>query len=100
MNTHSMKLVTIISEALAREPIKRLLREVGAHGYTLFPVEGDGSQGRRAADIQEFANIQIEVIIPPAVAGKLLDRLEKEFFPKFAMVAYETNVRVLRREKF
>lgn len=95
-----MKLVTIICEALAREPLKKLLHEVGAHGYTLFPVEGDGSQGRRTGDIQEFANIQIEVIIPPVVAEKLMVRLEHEFFARFAMVAYETDVRVLRREKF
>ncbi len=95
-----MKLVTIICEALAREPLKKLLTETGAHGYTLFAVEGDGSQGRRTADIQEFANIQVEVIVPPAVAEKLLVRLEKEFFAKFAMVAYETDIRVLRREKF
>ncbi len=95
-----MKLVTIICEALAREPLKKLLAEVGAHGYTLFAVEGDGSQGRRTADIQEFANIQVEVIVPPPVAENLLARLEKEFFAKFAMVAYEMDVRVLRREKF
>ena len=100
MNTHPMKLVTVICEALAREPLKKLLTETGAHGYTLFAVEGDGSQGRRAADIQEFANIQVEVIVPPMVAEKMLTRLEKEFFPKFAMVAYETDIRVLRRNKF
>ena len=95
-----MKLVTIICEALARQPLKNLLAEAGAHGYTLFAVEGDGSQGRRIADIQEFANIQVEVIVPQAVAEKLLARLEREFFAQFAMVAYETDVRVLRREKF
>lgn len=95
---HPMKLVTIICEALAREPLKKLLGEVGAHGYTLFPVEGDGSQGRRAADIQEFASIP--VIVLPEVAEKLLARLKNEFFEKFAMVAHETDVRVLRREKF
>lgn len=100
MNTHPVKLVTIICEALAREQLKRLLHEAGAHGYTLFTVEGDGHQGRRTADIQEFANIQVEVIVQPAVAAQLLGRLEQEFFPKFAMVAYETDIRVLRREKF
>ena len=100
MNLHPMKLVTIIGEALAREPLKQLLDEVGAHGYTLFAVEGAGSQGSRSADIQEFANIQVEVIVPPVVAEKLLHRLAAEFFPRFAMVAYETDVRVLRREKF
>lgn len=100
MNTHPVKLVTIICEALAREPLKRLLHETGAHGYTLFTVEGDGQQGRRTADIQEFANIQVEVIVQPPVAAQLLARLEQEFFSTFAMIAYETDIRVLRREKF
>lgn len=95
-----MKLVTVICESLAREPLLRLLAEVGAHGYTLFNVEGDGRQGRRTGDIQEFANIQVEVIVKPEVAGKLLERLQQEFFTRFAMVAYEVDIHVLRKEKF
>jgi nitrogen regulatory protein P-II 2 len=100
MSTHPMKLVTIVCEALAREPLTALLHEVGAHGYTLFTVEGSGAQGPRVADIQEFANIQVEVIVPPGVAGQILARLERDFFPRYAMIAYESDVRVLRREKF
>jgi len=100
MNTHPMKLVTMVVEALAKEPMITLLREVGAHGYTLFPVEGDGSRGKRPADIPEFTNIQIEVLVPPEVANHLLERLEREFFPRYAMIAFETEVRVLRQGKF
>ena len=100
MKTHPVKLVTIICEALARDPLERLLRDVGAHGHTVFRVEGEGRRGRRTADILEFTNIQVEVIVQPAVATQLLTRLEAEFFPKFAMVAYETDIHVLRREKF
>jgi len=100
MNTHPMKLVTIVCEAYAREAVTKLLREVGAHGYTLFAVEGDGSQGKRPGDIPEFANIQIEVVVSPTVADTLLTRLEKEFFPRYAMIAFECEVRVLRKEKF
>ena len=100
MNTHPMKLVTIVCEAHAREAVTKLLREVGAHGHTLFAVEGDGSQGKRPGDIPEFANIQIEVVVPPAVAETLLARLESEFFPRYAMIAFECEVRVLRKEKF
>lgn len=95
-----MRLVTIVGEALARERLTRLLAEEGAHGYTLFAVEGAGAQGSRVADIAEFANIQVEVIVTPTVAERLLARLQRDFFPHFAMIAYETEVRVLRREKF
>lgn len=95
-----MKRVTIVTEAFARDPIKRFLAEVGAHGYTIFAVEGSGAQGERPADIAEFGNIQVEVILQPAVAEKLLERLRREFFPRYAMIAYESDVRVLRHNKF
>lgn len=95
-----MKLVTIVCESYAKEAVKKLLREVGAHGCTLFEVEGVGARGERPADIREFANIQIEVILPAERAGALLERLQKEFFPRYAMIAYETDVRVLRADKF
>jgi nitrogen regulatory protein P-II 2 len=100
MITHPMKRVTVVGEALAREPLLRLITESGAQGHTLFPVEGQGSQGHRPGDIQEFANIQVEVIAPPDVAARLLERLEREFFPRFAMVAYESDIRVVRSGKF
>jgi nitrogen regulatory protein P-II 2 len=63
-------------------------------------VEGAGAAGKRVADIEEFGNVQVEVIVPPPVAESLLARLHGEFFPRFAMVAYESDVRVLRRNKF
>ena len=100
MKLHSMKLVTIVCEALARMAVTELLREIGAHGYTLFPVEGVGAQGSRVADIEEFANIQIEVVLPPEPALQLLERLERDFFSRFAMIAYSTDIEVIRSAKF
>lgn len=100
MKLHPMKLVTIVCEALARTAVTELLHNIGAHGYTLFPVEGVGAQGSRVADIEEFANIQVEVILPSEPALLLLSRLEQEFFTRFAMVAYSTDIEVIRSQKF
>jgi nitrogen regulatory protein PII len=100
MNTHPMKLVTIVCEAHAREAVTKLLRDTGAHGYTLFEVEGAGEGGVRPADIPEFANIQVEVILQPAAAEKLLASLSRDFFPRYTMIAFESDVRVLRPNKF
>jgi nitrogen regulatory protein PII len=100
MPAHVMKLVTVIGEALAREAITRLLREVGAHGWTVFPVEGFGAKGERTAEMAELANIQVEVIVPPEVCARLMERLERELFPTYAMIAYEADVRVRRPGKF
>lgn len=100
MNTHPMKRVTIVTEALALDPIKALLASIGAHGYTYFAVAGAGARGERPADIAEFGNIQVEVILQPAVALALLERLQNHFFPRYAMIAYESDVHVLRQAKF
>ncbi len=100
MPQHEMKLVTIICEALAREVVRRLLLEVGARGHTLFAVEGRGDQGDRSGEMLELSNLQFEVIVPPTVAATLLERLERDYFPKYAMVVYESDVRVRRPAKF
>lgn len=98
--THPMKLVTIICEALARSVVKELLHEVGARGYTMFPVEGAGAKGERSADLSEFGNIQVEVIVPPNVCDHLMERLETELFPTYTMIAYVSDIVVRRSDKF
>ena len=100
MTLHPMKRVTVVCEAYARTPVTELVTSVGAHGWTVFAVEGSGHQGSRPGDIPEFENVQFEVIVPPAVAETLMTRLQAELFPNFAMVAYESDIRVLRRDKF
>jgi nitrogen regulatory protein PII len=100
MKTYPMKLVTVVCEALARVPLLSLLHSQGVHGYTLFPVEGTGTKGERPADIEEFANIQVEVIVPPPVAEALTEKLYREFLPHYAAIIYLTDVQVLRPEKF
>jgi nitrogen regulatory protein PII len=100
MTLHPMKLVTIICEAILEERVVELLRESGAHGHTAFNVRGSGNQGERTADIAETGNVQIQVIVKPAVAATMLERLHRELFAAYAMVAYESEVRVMRPEKF
>jgi len=100
MTLYPMKLVTVVTESLAREPLVRLLEEAGAHGYTLTHVEGAGAQGARFADMPESANIKFKVLVPPEAAARIFERLAAEFFPLYATVAYETDVRVVRAGKF
>ena len=96
----AMKLVTIICEAHARKPVTELLRDVGARGWTAFAVEGDGDKGPRLADIPETANVQLEVIVRPEVATLMLERLERDYFPRYGMIAYAADVQVIRSGKF
>lgn len=100
MKTLPMKLVAVVCEALARVPLLQLLKAQGVHGYTLFPAEGTGAKGERPADIEEFVNIQLEVIVPDALADALVETLYRDFLPRFAAIVYVTEVQVLRPERF
>lgn len=100
MNLHRMKLVTVVGEALVREPLLRIVRESGAHGWTIGSVEGAGSGGERRADIDLATNVRLEAVVPAEVEERLLARLEKELFPHFSLVAWSSDVGVLRRGKF
>lgn len=100
MNLHPMKILTIICESVLEERVVKLLRECGAQGHTAFQVRGSGHQGERHGDMVESGNVQIEAIVKPAVSESILHRLHHELFPPYAMIAYESDVRVLRPEKF
>jgi nitrogen regulatory protein PII len=100
MNLHPKKLITIVCEAIARETLAALLRDCGAKGYTVHAVEGWGAKGSRFADIPEDANIEIKTIVGEEKAACILQRLSSEVMPRFATVAYLSDVEVLRPEKF
>ena len=96
-----MILVTIIIESLSRPAIESLLKRHHLTGYTLFQVEGVGADGgARHADMDADANLQIEVITTHAKAKELLLELERDYFTRYAMIAYASEVRVMRAAKF
>jgi nitrogen regulatory protein P-II 2 len=96
---HSLKKVTVVAERLLKDPLVKILRAEGATGFTLIAVEGEGSRGIHASD-WEGRNIQLETIVAPDVADRILDRIGAEFLENYAVIAYLTDVSVLRRGKF
>ena len=74
----SLKKVTIVAERLLKDPLVKLLRAEGATGHTLIAVEGEGSRGIHASDF-EGRNVQIETIVPPEIADRIIIRIGEEF---------------------
>jgi nitrogen regulatory protein P-II 2 len=91
--------LTIISESLLREEIITLVRRHGATGFTLSKVEGQGSRGVRASE-WEGRNLKFEVIVSSATADAILDEIAEKYFADFAVIAWLTEVEVLRGHKF
>jgi hypothetical protein len=95
----AMKLVTVVTEGLLKEEVVALLRRHGATGFTVTRAEGEGSRGVRASD-WEGPNQRIEAIVAPPASEAILAALGDEYFENYAVVAWVTDVVVLRGEKF
>jgi nitrogen regulatory protein PII len=91
--------ITIITESLLREKIVALIRKHGATGYTATKVEGEGSRGVRASD-WEGRNDRIETIVSAEVADAIIEDLNDHYFEDFAVIAWLSEVNVLRGTKF
>jgi nitrogen regulatory protein P-II 2 len=97
MPTTTLTLLTIVSEAVLEQRLVRELHAGGATGHTVTTCHGSGSRDLRAG---EQGNVRIEAVLAPAVADHLLEVLAQRYFPHYAVIAWETQVSVLRGDKF
>lgn len=100
MPTIRRKLVTIITEAALEFELLEVLDTLGASGYTITNARGKGSRGVRDAGWTSSSNIRIEVICSEELATTLTGYLHENFYNNYAMVVYESDVSVLREDKF
>jgi nitrogen regulatory protein P-II 2 len=94
-----LKKVTIVTENVLREGIIKIIRKEGGTGHTITACEGEGSKGIHASD-WEGRNIQIETIVNEETANKILTAVSEAYMKNYALIAYMSDVLVLRKEKF
>lgn len=99
IGTEQVMLVTIIAERLIEGKLVEMLNKVGVRGYSITDCRGDSIGAVRASD-WEGNNIQIQVILSKDLSDKLLENLKIGFIGTYAVVAFRSNVEVLRGEKF
>lgn len=99
MQLERMDLVTIIAEHVLRDTLLADLRRLGARGYTLGEVEGEGTRGTHASDWQG-KHVRIEVVATAEVADRILARLAETYFANHALITWRTEVQVMRGAKF
>jgi nitrogen regulatory protein P-II 2 len=99
MNTHTLTLLTIVAEALLKDRLIHEVRQAGAKGFTITEVSGEGSRQRRVSELLGD-NIKIEVITKRETADKILTVLQKDFFPRYAVIAFMSEVQVVREDKY
>lgn len=98
MATVPMTLLTIIAEELLEPRLLRTLRDAGISAYTATPARGEGERGLRQG--ATGANVRIETITTTEVAEGLIDQLSARYFENYAIIAWLSEVRVARPEKY
>ena len=99
MDGQTVKLVSIVAETVLTESLVAALKNLGATGYTITDVVGDGSRHIRSGDLPG-ENIRIETITTREIADHLLNVLANEYFPHFAIIAFVSDVNVVRGAKY
>lgn len=94
-----LTLVTIVTEGLLKDQVSQLLRRHGATGFTITRTEGEGSRGVRASD-WEGPNLRFECIFSKEAADRVLHDVGDTFFENYSVIAWTTEVNVLRKAKF
>jgi nitrogen regulatory protein P-II 2 len=92
-------LITVVAENVLEARLTALLRDCGAKGWTITAARGEGPRSRRVGDL-DGGNVRIESLVPHDVADLVLGRLEEEYFPHYAVVAWVEDVEVRRVDHF
>jgi nitrogen regulatory protein P-II 2 len=93
------QLVTIIIEAAVEARLINDVKRLGAKGYSVGHVRGEG---RSASHLQDLngPSMRLETIVTDEIAETILAHLEAEYFGRYAVVVWVSPVNVLRPERF
>lgn len=100
LHTERRTLLTVFCEASLEPLLARDMDRLGISGYTFSDARGKGSRGVRDASWDESRNLRAEIICARAQAESMLAHLQAHYFANYAMVAFLSEVEVLRPGKF
>ena len=99
MDTVERQLITIVAEAVVERRLIDDVKKCGAKGYSLSHVTGEGVTGRHSLDLNG-PSVRFESVVTNDVAERILDMLARDYFERFAVIAWLTPVRVARPDRF
>lgn len=99
MNTSDRQLITIVAEAVVERRIIDDVKKCGAKGYSLSHVTGEGVTGKHSIDLNG-PSIRLESVVTEEVAQQILEMLARDYFERYAVVAWLTPARVARPDRF
>jgi nitrogen regulatory protein P-II 2 len=101
MQLYPLKLVTVVGETVIMSDIAEEAVELGATGYTLSEVAGQGSRSaRNVIDTGGAKTMRVEFVVPMDVAEKILSHVSHTYFEHYACIAWLSDVQVVRGQQY
>ena len=99
MSNSTFKLVTIICEPVLSTVLLAKIRSLGASGFTITDVRGEGSGEKRSGEIPDV-KIKLEIIADAELSKKIMSEVAQHYFDNSSLVMYSADIQVIRQEKF
>ena len=93
------KLVTIICEPVLSTVLTTTIRTLGASGFTMTDVLGEGSGEKNSGEIPDV-KIKIEIIADALLSKKIMDEVAQRYFKNYSLIMYSMDIQIIRHEKF
>jgi nitrogen regulatory protein P-II 2 len=103
MQLYPLKLVTVVGETVIMQDIADRGLELGATGYTLSEVIGQGSRSTRNIGTgisSSSKTMKLEFVVPVEVAVEILTHVSHEYFEHYAIIAWLSDVQVVRGQQY
>lgn len=99
MKLIQFKLVTIICEPGLKNSVLELSQTLGATGFTISDVSGQGNGEKSSGEIPDL-KVKIEIVLEPSAATNLMQSLAEFYFKNYSVITYASEISVMRAEKF
>lgn len=99
MDTTERRILTIIAEAAVESRLIADIKRLGAKGYSIGHVRGEGTTGSRLHDLNG-PSVRLETVVNDTVAEAILEHLAAAYFDRFAVVAWVAPAQVMRPSRF
>ena len=99
MKLINFKLVTIICEPVLSSQILAHSQGLGATGFTMTEVKGQGNGEKSSGEIPDLKS-KIQIVAEPQLALKIMKALAEKFFENYSLITYSSDISILRPEKF
>ena len=101
MQLYPLKLVTIVGETVIMEDIAAEGIDLGATGFTLSEVVGQGARSaRNVIDTAGAKTMRVEFVVPMEVAERILTHVSRNYFEHYACIAWVADVQVVRGQLY